>query len=348
MTIRLIYHDIDNLHAPSPFDEAIIAIACCDNLCVACPYLSVNYLERITGRSDSWRLITDVEEWLQSLSKSQRRNASIFMSKHSKNIRHFSKLHTKVVIGTKAAVLGSANLTKAGITKRTEMSIIINEEPEVEELRRWFDGIWDKADHLPLDQIPAYIKNLPERELTTSALKTKLFKSSPRASHPLVNLQEPAPPTSSPPSPQEASTAPSSSFIRSRTAGTQYEIIDAILGANPFNIDDKWLTADYQKKLLSKAYVAKLPDGRNAFPAMHGGADNGNGTRSWNGEARINHMKKRCDQGFAKKFDGNKSWFMLEKDIVPMELGVSQAVVDRLAEYDIISRYDVNTTNQIN
>jgi hypothetical protein len=344
MTIRLIYHDIDNLHAISPFDEAIIATACCDNLRVACPYLSVNYLERITGLSGSWRLITDVEEWLQSLLHSQRGNALLFMNRHSNNIRHFSKLHTKVVIGANAAVLGSANLTDAGIKERTEISILIDEEPEVAELGRWFDRIWDKAFDLPLDRIHAYVKNLPEREPTTSALKDKLFQNSPRASHPLVKLQDLAPLVSSPPLMQEP--PHDSAFVVNQQscigAQYEYEIVDAILGAYPYSNDDNWLTAKKQVELLRLAYDAKLDDGRNAFPAMHGGLDRGNAPREWNGKARINRMKEHFNNKLASKYD-RKSWFMLAKDITPSKIGVSQAVVNKLAEHNIIPIYDVNT-----
>jgi hypothetical protein len=111
--------------------------------------------------------------------------------------------------------------------------------------------------------------------------------------------------------------------------GTQHEIIDAILAAFP-HLRGVWLSAKRQVELLSKAHQAQLPDGRSAFPALE----------RWDGRDRTNRLKAHVQAGKALKCEG-KNLYMLASGVAPFELGVSQAVVDALATYDVIPRYDV-------
>lgn len=73
MTVELIYHTDESWSGGlSPFDEAILASVTNENICIACPYLSLNYLKRITGQSRSWRVITDAGAWLASQNRTNR------------------------------------------------------------------------------------------------------------------------------------------------------------------------------------------------------------------------------------------------------------------------------------
>jgi len=155
---------------------------------------------------------------------------------------------------------------------------------------------------------------------------------------------EPSLPALSPPLPAQA--AAPSQFSRAPAPGTQLEIIDAILGAYPCNREGKWLSAKRQVELLQRAYDAKLPDGRNAFPAMHGGAERGDGRTKWDGENRTNRVKHHVKQGRALKADG-RNLYMLANGVTPAAMGVSQRVVDALATHNVIPRYDVNATNHV-
>jgi hypothetical protein len=158
---------------------------------------------------------------------------------------------------------------------------------------------------------------------------------------PIVN--EPETPRHVFPEPIATSHAP-----RAPTRETENDIIDAILGAYPYNRDGRWLSAKRQVELLRRAYDARLPDGRYAFPAMHGGVDREDTKiKGWNGDDRTNRMKKpHVKQGHALKADG-KNLYMLAKGVTPAMIGVSQEVVDRLAAHNVIPRYDVNATGHV-
>jgi hypothetical protein len=162
MTIRLLYHDVDSPDAVSPFDAAIVSIATKEHVRLACPYLSLTYLCRIISLGRSWRLLTNVEEWLLAHNRTQRKQIYDFLARHRRVIRHYPHLHAKVVIGSRAAMVGSANFTDMGIRRRTEVSVHLEDEPQVQELTTWFDTLWAKANELPIDDIAEYMKTLPE------------------------------------------------------------------------------------------------------------------------------------------------------------------------------------------
>jgi hypothetical protein len=168
MTARLLYHNPDRPDGVSPFDEAILRIASADNVCFACPYISLAYFHRVIQLTKSWRLLTDVEEWLRSNDSTQRERVYEFLANNRFLIRHSSRLHAKVVIGSRAAMLGSANFTDAGIRKRTEVGVRLEDEPQVQELTEWFDAQWRRADELDkvrLKRIAAFMKSLPKAQL---------------------------------------------------------------------------------------------------------------------------------------------------------------------------------------
>ncbi len=328
MATRLIYHASD-VCATSPFDQAIVAIAREGNLRLACPYIRVDYLERITALTPVWRLLTDVDEWAMSLPRSGRESAARFISSHRGAIRHLSGLHAKVAIGNGSALVGSANFTKAGIRERMEMSVAFEEEPQVNELAGWFEKCWERAFTVPPDQLSEYMRMLPERVAVASEPSLSLFPQQVPVCHDLENL------------PELLRVGSSTQITPAADHWKQVDIVVAILGAYPY-ARGEWLSAAHQVELLQIAYDAKLPDGRNAFPAMHGGADRGDATRKWDGRYRIAHRVRRLvKEGRAIKLPG-QSQFMVAEGVTPADLGVSQALVDSLAAHNVITRYDVD------
>ena len=175
MTIRLLYHDPDSPGAVSPFDAAIVSLVTGDNVRLACPYLSLPYLRRVTSLSASWRLLTDIEEWLLSQNRTQRERIYEFLVCNRSVVRHYPHLHAKVVIGSRAAMLGSANLTDAGIRRRTEVSVLLEDEPQVQELSAWFETHWLKSHELPLDDIAQFMTSLPEGAVVEEASDAAVF-----------------------------------------------------------------------------------------------------------------------------------------------------------------------------
>src|SRR5579872_2116411 len=93
----LIYHTPENLTAVSPFDREITRIVKNKSVKIACPYISIGYLKRLTKLSSDWRLLTDIKEWMFS-SHSEAGRAASFIEKYQNKIRHYKNLHAKIII----------------------------------------------------------------------------------------------------------------------------------------------------------------------------------------------------------------------------------------------------------
>ncbi len=207
MTIRLLYHDPKSPGGVSPFDEAILSIAREGELKLACPYISLDYLNRVINGT-SWRLLTDIQEWLDNQASVARSKIVEFLSEHHDSVRNYPRLHAKVVIGSQALMFGSANFTHSGILSRAEVSAIIDDAAQVIELTAWFEACWDDAQEvLPrLDAIADYAKSLPDEPAHARADKPKLFPSLPTKPAILAELevqQTPASEASEQPTSQE-------------------------------------------------------------------------------------------------------------------------------------------------
>ena len=63
---RLLYHAPDNPSQESPFDRAIVQVVQGQEASIASPYIGLQYLQRLIRLSRSWRLISDVLEWLSA------------------------------------------------------------------------------------------------------------------------------------------------------------------------------------------------------------------------------------------------------------------------------------------
>ncbi|RMD66804.1 hypothetical protein D6833_01035, partial [Candidatus Parcubacteria bacterium] len=115
------YHDFDSPDVISPFDEVIVSLADGESVSLVCPYIGLPYLKRIISLSRYWRLLTDVEEWLRSQNRTQREKVYDFLVRYNARIRHCPRVHAKVVVSSRGALIGSANLTELGIRLRTEV-----------------------------------------------------------------------------------------------------------------------------------------------------------------------------------------------------------------------------------
>jgi hypothetical protein len=161
----------------SPFDEQIVELMQDQQVCIACPYLGLDYLKPRLGISRSWRILTDVEEWLASHGADQREAIIEFIREHSDRVRHCRDLHAKVVIADHGAIVGSANLTAKGIRNRIEVSVLFRqneEEAQIEELRRWFDLLWERAEPVNIEQAEQYARLLPQESLTEHRPRSRL------------------------------------------------------------------------------------------------------------------------------------------------------------------------------
>lgn len=158
MTIKLIHHTPESASGGiSPFDEAILHVCAEQEVWIVCPYLNTSYLQRIITYSTSWKLITDIEEWLAICDHKNRTNLQAFLLQNQHNIHHIRDLHAKVIVSDTTALVGSANFTDKGITSRVEMSVLFEQEPQVSALREWFDTLWQQSASVAPDELQQYI-----------------------------------------------------------------------------------------------------------------------------------------------------------------------------------------------
>jgi hypothetical protein len=160
---KLIYHDPSVAPgSASAFDRTIMEVVAGQSVLIACPYLNRAILERILERSGKeWRLLTDIEELFRSLTVSGRKQFEAFINDHRSNVRHVSRLHAKVIIAGNNAVVGSANFTRSGMTLRTEMAVVLSSGETVEELRRWFNVLWERSAEVGASELAMLVKTLP-------------------------------------------------------------------------------------------------------------------------------------------------------------------------------------------
>lgn len=178
---RLLYHtaqDSDGKPAVSPFDEAVLQVARSGPVRIVSPYIGVAYLERIISLSPQWRLISDVQEWLGSLSMQARPRAWQFIRENLDKIHHCPALHAKAVISDSLAMMGSANLTQHGILGRTEMGVLLDGPDLVAEMGAWFDGLWAETAPPIADETSAYIQWLDEEASQAPARRQRFALSS--------------------------------------------------------------------------------------------------------------------------------------------------------------------------
>lgn len=171
---HLVYHDLSSVPGrSSPFDEAVLRVCRSGTVGIVSPYIGVDYLLRIIGVSEAWRLISDIEAWLTSLSIAARPKAWQFIRENLNCIHHCSAIHAKAVVGQQVAMLGSANLTNAGILGRTEMGILIDDLEMVAELSVWFDTLWQQTNPPIADETNAFIQWLDEDAKRSSTRREK-------------------------------------------------------------------------------------------------------------------------------------------------------------------------------
>lgn len=175
--MKLIYHP-PNQTTPSvsPFDAAIMEMVAGTHVRIACPYLGVEYLNRIIGKAKSWQLLTDVMAWLQSNGPNARPGIVEFISQNTALIHHCPNLHAKVVLTDSAAIFGSANLTRMGITERVEMSALTEDPKDVKELGAWFNAIWVNTSRVERAELQAVVQTLPAVPQTATATLSTPFR----------------------------------------------------------------------------------------------------------------------------------------------------------------------------
>lgn len=196
---QLLYHQMNQ--DISPFDEALVRVFSEESVSIACPYISIRYLQRLLSLTSNWRLLTDLAELYSSTPKSDRDLLRNFLNRHMARVKTLDGLHAKVAIGNNSAMFGSANLTISGVTKRLELSALTTGNDEVAELARWFQNAWVSAipvsesliiqsSELPFTPAVTKFVDLEQHSLTdisSMALRTE-FPAQPELDAPLIRL----------------------------------------------------------------------------------------------------------------------------------------------------------------
>ncbi|MEW5803767.1 MAG: phospholipase D family protein [bacterium] len=162
MAIKLIYHNAESASGGvSPFDEEIIKIVRGEHVRIACPYLGLTYIQRLIELSSSWQILTDLEEWISSQKdKNNQIRIKEFIDRYNNYIHHYKALHAKVIIAKDKAIIGSANFTNKGIRQRAEVAVLLDQEPQVEELSLWFDSLWNENRSVDERELEEYIQSI--------------------------------------------------------------------------------------------------------------------------------------------------------------------------------------------
>jgi superfamily II DNA or RNA helicase len=71
-----------------------------------------------------------------------------FLQQESVHVKLYAKpfLHAKAYIFPQLAIVGSSNLTPAGLTRNSELNLVRKEEAVAQSLRDWFEGFWGEAE----------------------------------------------------------------------------------------------------------------------------------------------------------------------------------------------------------
>jgi hypothetical protein len=119
-----------------------------DTLDIVSPYLGWSVVKPLTANR-GFRLITDIDACFEA---SVEPDLVQFFETHRDKVKNLPGVHAKVVIGSKAALFGSANLTRHGLCKRFEMGCVV-EGAALQHLQRWFDDAWKHATELDMSKI---------------------------------------------------------------------------------------------------------------------------------------------------------------------------------------------------
>ena len=187
---RLIYHSEESYDSgASPFDRAIRETADSEKVWIVCPYISPTYLKSLLRDVDEWRILTDVEAWVGTFHGESREEIKRLIEKNHQQIHHFGNTHAKVILSEDSAVIGSVNLTKKGIRRRTEMGIQFDEEEKITELREWFSRLWSESGPVDVEELDELVRT--STTSTHSGTTVSLSSDAPRVNASFVEDIEP-------------------------------------------------------------------------------------------------------------------------------------------------------------
>lgn len=160
MGVELLYQDFDGNDGVSPFNDTLEELSNAESLAIASPYITLSILRKLIDSCESWRLITDVQEWIRTQSADQRDDTIEFIKEKRESIHDCRNLHAKVVVSDATAFIGSANLTNAGLSRNAEIGVRLDNESETEELQQWFEKLWSHTELADFSELKTYANEI--------------------------------------------------------------------------------------------------------------------------------------------------------------------------------------------
>lgn len=165
MNVELLYPSLDNGEsAGSPFEKCIAGIVRDAAVEMACPYLGLEILQQITASAESWRLVTDIQEWIRAQPASKHAEILHFVQQNREQIRDCRDIHAKTVVTGDHALVGSANFTKTGFEDNLEVGVLFHQTQHVTELQAWFQELWDQTDLVNEKRAIEYVDRLKSND----------------------------------------------------------------------------------------------------------------------------------------------------------------------------------------
>src|SRR5438552_2765248 len=113
-----------------------------DELFIISPFIKLRSVKRLTAGKKKIQVLTrfalsDLFEGVSDLS------ALRYLLKLGAEIRGIKYLHSKLYLfGQQRAILTSANLTDAALTRNHELGIVTDKASEIDSCRNYFDRLW--------------------------------------------------------------------------------------------------------------------------------------------------------------------------------------------------------------
>ncbi len=122
---------------------------------------NISYSNRVTRKTRTAETAENLRACIQSMPQTDEseqiiRTLADMVATGKLKVRIYTKgrLHAKAYIfdykqgtyETGTSIVGSSNLTLAGLTSNTELNVVVSGNANQKQLRKWFDELWDEAD----------------------------------------------------------------------------------------------------------------------------------------------------------------------------------------------------------
>lgn len=154
-----------------------------DSVSIAVPYITQNGMEVILDAGpSSMRVLTQIRpsDVVGGYMDLDALRAALSAGATLKLLGDDHRLHAKVFLFGDSAVVGSANLTKAGLERNVEAGVLLQAE-EAKPAHRWFKGCWDEGIQHDMAGLDAIEKRLDKTASKRSHPETHAMVAGPVA-----------------------------------------------------------------------------------------------------------------------------------------------------------------------